>query len=319
MAPSTTSQQTSALAGRLRLILRGSNDSGIRATWRVLLAMPVLWVLTGGVLAGNLQTAVPWIPSGQAPMAGLAQSVLHAGFFLVALAVWARYLDARPLSEYGVSATPAWTLDLAAGFGAVVVGFVVWLGLGAALGGVTVTTALSSPQGSLGTELVVAAVALLLHAAVQQLVFFRVILGSAAEGLGSRDLSRTWAFAGALVVAVVLFVAMHGSVTPLRVLDLVVAGCVFGLLALHTGELALGTGAHFGALAAGSVLFSPAANAGSGPAVFQMTGSLPGLLGTANEYGFPKMVVAYLALLAWLQWRRGEITVGNGTVQPAGD
>jgi hypothetical protein len=303
----------------LELLLRGSNDVGIRATWRVLLAMPVLWVLTGGVLAGNVQTAVGWIPSGQGSAAGLAQSLLHGGFFLVALAVWARYLDARPLSDYGVSATPQWLLDLVAGFGAVVVGFVVWLGLGAVLGDVTVTTALSSPQGSLGPGLVVVAAALLLHAVVQQLVFFRVILGSAAEGLGSRDLSRHWTVAGALVVAIVLFVAMHGSVAPLRVLDLVVAGCVFGLLALHTGELALGTGAHFGALFAGSVVFAPAATTGSGPAVFEVAGSMPGLLGTANEYGFPKMVVAYLALLAWVQWRRGEITVGNGTGHSAGD
>jgi|GEM_PF-1766157 len=317
MAPPTSSQQTGALAGRLGLILRGSNDSGVRATWRVLLAMPVLWVLTGGILAGNLQTAVGWIPSGQGPAAGLAQSVLHASFFLVVLAGWARYLDARPLSDYGVSATPAWLLDLAAGFGAVVVGFVVWLGLGTALGDVTVTTALSSPQGSLGLGLVVAAAALLLHAAVQQLVFFRVILGSAAEGLGSRDLSRTWAFAGAL--AVVLFVAMHGSTAPLRVLDLVVAGCVFGLLALHTGELALGMGAHFGALFAGNAVFAPAATADSESAVFEVAGSLPGLLGTVNQYGFPKMVVAYLALLAWVQWRRGEISVGNGTVRPTAD
>jgi hypothetical protein len=279
--------------------------------------MPVLWVLTGGILAGNLQTAVPWIPSGQGPAAGLAQSVLHAGFFLVALVGWARYLDARPLSDYGVSATPAWLLNLAAGFGAAVVGFVVWLGIGIALGDVTVTTALSSPQGSLGFGFVVAATAVLLHAAVQQLVFFRVILGSAAEGLGSRDLSRTWAFAGALAVAVVLFVAMHGSTTPLRVLDLVVAGCVFGLLALHTGELALGMGAHFGALFVGNAVFAPAATAGSESAVFEVAGSLPGLLGTVNQYGFPKMVVAYLALLAWVQWRRGEISIGNGTVQPA--
>jgi hypothetical protein len=312
-------RRTGVLTSRLRAVVRGPNDSGVRATWRVLLAMPVLWVLTGAVLAGNVQTAIPWIPTGQGPTAGLAQSLLHAGFFLVALAGWARYLDARPLSDYGVSATPAWLLDLVAGFGAVVVGFVVWLGLGAALGGVTVTTALSSPQDSLGPGLVVVAVALLLHAAVQQLVFFRVALGSAAEGLKSRDLSRSLPFAGALAVAVVLFVAMHGSVTPLRVLDLIVAGCVFGLLSLHTGELALGIGAHLGALYGGNVLFGPASSAEAGSAVFQVTGSLPGLLGSINRYGFPKMVVAYLALLAWVQWRRGEITVGNGTVQSAGE
>jgi len=311
--------RTDVLASRLRAVIRGPNDSRVRATWRVLLAMPVLWVLTGGVLAGNVQTAVGWIPSGQGSAAGLAQSLLHAGFFLVALAVWARYLDARPLSDYGVSATPAWVLDLVAGFGAVVVGFVVWIGVGAAMGDVTVTTALSASQGSLGLGLVVAATALLLHAAVQQLVFFRVILGSAAEGLGSRDLSRSRAFAGALVAAVVLFVAMHGSAGPLRILDLAVAGCVFGLLAFHTGEVALGMGAHFGALFAGGVVFAPAASTGDGLVVFEVTGSLPGLLGTVNQYGFPKMVVAYLALLAWVQWRRGAISVGNGTVQPATD
>lgn len=94
-------------AGRhLRSVVRGNHDPRLRATWRVLLAWPVLWLLTGGVLTGNLQAAVGAIPSGPGLAAGLSQSLLHAVFFAVVLVPWARYVDRQPLSAYGLSASP---------------------------------------------------------------------------------------------------------------------------------------------------------------------------------------------------------------------
>lgn len=304
MATTGNQSATERVVESVRGVGWGGRDPRVRATWRVLLAMPVLWVLTGGVLAGNVQSTVGVIPDAGAT-GGLAQSLLHAGFFLVALAAWARYLDRRPLSEYGVSASPRWGRDGVVGFAAVLVGFGAWTGVTSALGGTSVTVAPSVPQGSVLLGVIAPFVALVLHAAVQQVVFFRVILESAAEGLHSRGLGARRALAGAVPVAVLLFVVMHGQAAPLRLLDLAVAGGVFGMLYLHTGELALGIGAHFGALYGGIVV----------SALLRVTGSLSGVPGVLDQYGFPKMLVAYVVILAWLRWRRGAVPIRSDVAQ----
>lgn len=198
--------------------------------------------------------------------------------------------------------------DFLVGLTAVIVGFFLWLGLGVSMGGKTAVVSPSIPQGSILWGLVVPFVAFVLHAAVQQIVFFRVILKNAAEGLQSRDVSALQAALGAVPVAVLLFILMHELLSPLRVFDLAVAGTIYGLLYLQTRELALGIGAHFGALYGGIIVF----------ALVQVTGSLPGLLGTVDQYGFPKMVIAYLSIVAWLHWRRRDITIQPGIARRIG-
>lgn len=300
--------ETGSVVDRLRAVGWGASDSRVRASWRVLLAVPLLWTLTGSVLAGNVQSAIGVVPDGGATGGGVAQSLLHAGFFLVALVAWARALDRRPLSAYGVSPSRGWARDLLVGFAAVLVGSGVWTGLASVLGGTTVEVAPSLPRESVLVGLVLPFVALVLHAAVQQVVFFRVVLAAAAEGLYSRGGSAAQAAVGALPVAVLLFVLMHGSATALRIFDLAVAGSVFGLLYLHTGELALGIGAHFGALYSGIAV----------SAVVRVSGSPSGALGVLDRYGFPTMVIAY-ALLAAVLWWRGEPLVRRGIARSPGD
>lgn len=293
---------SASVRDQLSRIVRGTDDPRLRATWRVLLAYPVLWVLTGGVLAGNLQARVPQIPHGP-PFGGLTQSVLHAGFLVLVLAGWARYVDREPLAAYGFSATPRWGRDALVGVAALVVGQGLWLAFGSLVGGLTVTPVLSSPDGSLVIAVAVPVVALALHAAVQQVVFFRIIGKAAAEGLHARGLTPSRAMLGALPVAVLFFIVMHQLPGGLRALDLAIAGAVFGLLYLQTGDLALGTGVHFGALYAGGVVF---ATTDAGPAVFTVAGSLPGALGVVGQYGFPRVVLAYVLLLGWLRWRGSD-------------
>lgn len=294
-----------ALVDRVRVVVFGADDPRVRATWRVLLAMPILWVLTGAVLTGNVQAAVGVIPSGQSLGSGLASSVLHGGFFLVALGLWARFLDWQPLSNYGVTVSTDWGRAFLGGFLAVVVGQLVWLGVSSVFWGKSVHVAPSTPSEPLLVWLVLPFAALVLHAAVQQVVFFRVILKTAAEGLHSRGVNAGTAALVAIPVATVLFIVMHGSATPLRLLDLAVAGGVFGLLYVHSGELGLGIGAHFGAFYSGTIVF----------AVVQVTGSLSGTLGVIDGYGFPKMVGAYLVVLAWLVWQHGGFPVRESIVQ----
>ena len=283
------------VAGRLRSVIFGEEDTRVRATWRVLLAMPILWILTADVLTANVIAML--FQSVRSAVTELASSFVHGSFLLITLILWARYFDRLPLSDYGISSSPAWIREFLIGFVVVVIGQLLWIGVSSLPGGKSVQVSLSTPDESILFWLVVPFVALVLHAAVQQIVFFRVIVKNAAEGLHSRGVDAGQAVLVAVPVAVVFFIAMHGSTIPLRILDLALAGGIFGLMYLHTGELGLGIGAHFGAFYSGTVVF----------AVIQVTGSLSGVLGTIDQYGFPKMVLAYLVVVAWLLWRYGEI------------
>lgn len=296
------------------LLFVGS-DRRLRPTWRVLLAWPLLWVLTGAVLTGNLLGVLGPLLDDGGHLTGLAQSLLHGGFLAVALLVWARHLDRRPLSDYGVEISSRWLGDAAVGFVAVLVGSAIWLGFGSMLG-LTITSVW--PAYSVGSLLVVPAVLLValgLHGAVQQVVFFRVILDGAAEGLAGRGVAAGPAAVGAVLVAAAFFVNMHDVNTGLRLLDLAIVGTLFGLLFLHTGELALGIGAHFGALYVPSVVFASASRSTDGPALFEVAGTLPGGLGTVGQVGFPRLVLAYLVLVAWLWWRRGGVFIRRTVVR----
>lgn len=187
-------------------------------------------------------------------------------------------------------------------------GFGAWYALGAVAGWTDASVAPSAPQGGLLLGPATLLVALLLHAAVQQVVFFRVVPKNAAEGLHARGVAPSRAVAVSVLVAIPFFVAIHDVRAGLRLLDLAVAGGVFGLLYLHTGSLGLGIGAHLGALYAGNLVVA-APGATVGPTLLRVTGSLPGVLGTVDRYGFPKLLAAYLLVLAWLRWRRGELPV----------
>jgi hypothetical protein len=308
----------SGVADWLRLLVRGREDSRVRATYRVLLAMPVFWILAGGVIAGNLRGTIDAIPSGDAPLAGLAGSVLHAGVVLVLLVGWAHYFDRRPLSSYGATASRAWLEKLVVGLAAVGVAFGLWFAVASALGWASVSVVLSAPRGSLLVGAALFTVTLALHVWVQQLVFFRIIIRNAAEGLSSRGVSPRRAVFAGILVAVPIFIAMHQLALTLRMVDLAVVGLIYGLAYVHTGDLAAGIGLHLGIFFADQVLFVAGSSAVETLAVFQVTQSLPAPLAVLGIYGFPKMIIAYCLVSMYLLWRHDGIPVETGIARWSG-
>jgi hypothetical protein len=280
----------------------GETDTRLRATWRFLLAWPLLPVV--GLVAVIAQSAVGlpgMIPGGP----------VQAATFLVLLLGWARFVDRRPLSDYGVSASWRWFATLGVGFLAVLSVWGGWHALASALGWMQVEWTPTAPGRSLAFVLVGRWVSLALNTWVQDVVFFAVVLASAAEGLRSRGLGERRAVLGGWVVAVAFFTAIHGTPTVLDAAGTVVGGAVFGLLYVHTGDLAMTIGAHWGASYAAGTVFVAASSAGQAPSVFAVTKSLPAGVDGAAVLLY---LASYVVLVGWLRVTRGEVTVDTGLV-----
>lgn len=283
---------------RLHTVFFGTEDSRIRATWRFLLAWPLLPLV--GALVGMVMPVLGL--SGMIP-GGPLQGIIFLGLLLV----WARYIDRRPLSDYGVSASPSWLVNLFIGFGVVVGVWSGWHLLASSVGWMQIEWSMTVPQESVLFGLGGVLVSLVINTWVQDAVFFAIVLASAAEGLHSRNIEPAKAVVGAWMVAVLFFTAIHGTPTILDAVATAAGGAVFGLLYVHTGNLALTIGVHWGASYAAGTIFVSEALARQAPTVFQVSQSLPGDVGGAARILL--YLVTYLALLGWLRLHQGEVTV----------
>lgn len=286
---------TDSLVARLASVVWGTEDPRLRATWRVLLAAVV--VRATGPLSGVV-TAALGVP-GMLPR-GLAQ----AGVFAVLFVAWARYVDRRALADYGFEASPAWLGRIALVFAAVVASHVTWFGVGAGLGWTTFAVA---PSFALGVvpDLAAVGLALAVNVWVQQTTYQGLALRSAAEGAHARGLDAERAVVAGLAVSIAFFVLIHG-VPPVRMPTFAVAGALFGLLYVHTGDLSYPVGLHLGANFAGGWLFAPAGV--DRAALFVVDEALP-FVGSVSGGRLPQLLVAYLLVVAWLRWKDGSVGV----------
>jgi len=289
---------TTAVTTRLRTVFWGVNEPRLRATWRFLAAWPLLPIV--GVLVGLVMPVLGVsgvIPGG--PLQGLV--------FLGMLLAWARFIDRRPLSDYGVSASRPWLLKLLVGFAVVLMVWSGWHALAASLGWTRVELSLTAPGGSVGFGLVGTMVSLVINSLVQDLVFFGIVLQSAAEGFRSRGLDPRRAVIGGWLVGILFFTVIHGMPGPVDVLGHAVGGAVFGALYVHTDDLALTVGVHWGSSWAAGNLFAGPATAEQFPSLFEVTTLQPGIRGL--WVSIPLYLATYLVLVRWLQWRRGDVTI----------
>ncbi|WP_255149079.1 CPBP family intramembrane glutamic endopeptidase [Halorarius halobius] len=295
MAGETTEGGTAGAASGVRSLLFGDEDPRLRATWRLLLAVPL--VLSTQFVARAVTGALG-VP-GMVPT-GLAQ----AGWFGLLFVLWARYVDRRAIRNYGLTLSTGWLRDAVVAFSAVVVGYVVWYGGAAALGVASLAVA---ADASLAVALAGAFVALAVNVWVQDTVYFGLVLRNAAEGAGSRGLTARRAVLAGWVVAAAFFVVIHGEPAG-RVGTLGVAGAVFGLLYVLTGDLSVPIGFHLGLNFVGGWLFLPA-DAG-GPTAVSVSGAAP-VVGSAARAGQPQMVVALALVVGWLWWTRDDVGVAT--------
>jgi hypothetical protein len=142
---------------------------------------------------------------------------------------------------------------------------------------------------------------------VQDVVFFAIVLASAAEGFRSRGVDSRRAVLAGWLVGILFFTGIHGTPTVLDFVATAVGGALFGLLYVHTGELALTIGVHCGASYAAGTIFAAPARTNSAPSVFRVTESLP--LDVGGEVRILLYLATYLTLVGWLRLYRGEVEI----------
>lgn len=286
------------MTNRVRAVLWGADEQRLRATWRFLLAWPLLPIV--GVLVGLVMPVLG--VSGMIP-GGPLQGVIFLGL----LVVWARLVDRRPVSDYGVSATRSWLVNLFIGFTVVLAVWSSWHALAASLGWTRIELSLTAPRGSILVGLVGTMVSLAINSLVQDLVFFAIVLQSAAEGFRSRGLDPRRAVIGGWLVGILFFTVIHGMPGLVDVLAHAVGGAVFRALYVHTDNLALTVGVHWGSSWAAGNLFAGSAMATQFPSLFEVTTLQQGIRGL--WVSIPLYLVTYLVLAGWIRWRRGDLTI----------
>lgn len=293
-----------------RLLLRGREDTRVRATWRVLLAFGVFFavLLPGSALLRWL--SVPDVlvnaPGALPAFAGVA----------AVLVVSTRLLDRSAVAAYGLDVDRRWWLDFA---GAVVVGclfqalataMTLGLDVGRVVG--TLSSGVASDPLTLVVALAATVVAFLGVALWEELLFRAVVIHNALEGLTARGLGRRRAAVGAVLASVLAFGPLHalaaadGATPAFAALQASVAGGYFALAYVLTDSLAFPVGLHLSTnLWVATVFGFPDSGF---PALVRLERSL----GTGPEALAVVLVPAAVLVgltVAWVQLTRGAVSL----------
>jgi membrane protease YdiL (CAAX protease family) len=301
-------------------IFRGTTDSRLRASWRIIIAVGLTFV---GALGGVLAVQQVAIQDLFVPLFAHLFAVIAV---LATAGLLARYIDHRRLSDYGFALSFSWGLEA-------VVGAVIGIGLvGLAFGfahqlGV-VTTVETFSAGDAETLMTGFGVVLLGWVFVglwEETLFRGLFLKNAAEGLSVRDLSPTTAALGAWLSSSLVYGFLHGplgsnpeGISLLYALVMTsVMGGLFGLAYLLSNELALPIGLHTGInFAEQNLFFGPPGAVG--PAVLRTEHTVSGARLQFQSLDpviiVPVFICGYLLVAGWAYLRDGTISIKQGEV-----
>jgi hypothetical protein len=296
----------------LSTLLRGSNDTRLRASWRVLLSWGLLFAWSVAAVRAGALTKPLW-STAPAPARQILNIAVGTVVFLVLFALFARYVDRRSLADYGFASSPTWLAELAVGFLALLLGTGLWHALGVGFGWTTVDLVLDPANLAAVFWLLALLVPWYLSGLTQSLLSVALVTKNAAEGLDARGVSLAQAAAGAVAVAVLFFTLRHSPTGVTRVLSLVFGGAVFTLLYVHSGNLALSIGALGSANYTNQFVFANTAGgtAGDGVRVFELSQAFPESVAVLAETNLPALLFTYLLVAGWLAWRRDGLTVDS--------
>jgi membrane protease YdiL (CAAX protease family) len=232
------------ITGYVGSVLWNRTESRPRALWRVLGAYVAglvgIFVLPGLVLAGTE------LPSS---VTGAATSLIGAVSGLLISVGFAKYVDRRPLTDYGLAFGLSWLKDFGAGSVIALAGMAAALPVSLLAGWATVSEVFS---GGAGANVLPFAAAFGVYtvqwastAFWEELVFRGLILTSAVEGLRNRWLSDRGAIVVGVVVSSLIFSIGHFPSSLRGFGSRVMLGIILGGAYVWTDSLALPMGLHF--------------------------------------------------------------------------
>ena len=291
----------------IKSLFWNAQQQRVRALWRLLIFLAIAAVIANPLALVLDATDNSFLESSFVnPIVALA--------FLLALLVCARYIDRRPMKDFGLGLSAAWWLDLAVGFGIGALIMTAVFGLAYLAGWVEI-------RDSMHTEFVSIpfAIAFLGQLAryaagsfFEELMSRSYLLRVIAEGIQQKKVSRTQALIISWVFTSMIFGVLHlanPGATILSAVNITLIGMLFGLGMVYTGRLALPIGLHMAWNVFQNNVFG-LPNSGK-PA---NTSLLVTKAGTANlwtgggfglEGGFLSLVAVVLGgLLVWLWLKR---------------
>jgi membrane protease YdiL (CAAX protease family) len=296
-------------------------EARLRAGWRVVLLVLASGVVSTALAGPGRRVLGRLLPVVYANVVEVVVLVLLIGGFL-----WmaARWLDHRPIVDYGFHLSRAWWLDL--GFG-LALGVSLMAGvyaLALAIGWVKVTGTLVSPPGQPFIGAILADIVVVVGIACwEEAVFRGYVIKNLAEGLNSTIIGARWATVIAIVIPSVLFGLAHlsnANATMLSTLNTIIFGVAYAL----TGELAIPIGLHFAwVFVQGFGLGRSGDAPGLGAFLVVVEGDSPARLWTGWPFtleggllGTAALVVGLLLIAAWVRLRRGSVRLDPSLVQP---
>ncbi|MEZ3163059.1 type II CAAX endopeptidase family protein [Halorubrum sp. RMP-47] len=232
------------ITGHVVSVLWNRTENRPRALWRVLgvyvAALVGIFILPAVALAG---TELP--PSVSSVATNLIATLTG---LLVAVGV-AKYVDRRPLTDYGLAFGRSWLKDFGAGSVIALAGMGVALPVSLLAGWATISELFSGGTGANVLPFTIAfgvyTINWVFVAFWEELVFRGLILTSAVEGLRSRWLSDRGAVVAGVVASSLIFTTGHfpGSLGAFGFR--MVLGVLLGAAYVWTDSLALPIGLHF--------------------------------------------------------------------------
>jgi hypothetical protein len=246
--------------------------------------------------------------------------VAFGGTTLVMLGVIgisARYLDHRPLRQYGYRLSREWwqNLIIGTGFGALIVAMTVVIAL--STDSLRVTSATLVPDVALLGWLLVFFAAFVGVAFYEEFIYRGAFITNAVEGLTARNSSRPVATGSALVASTLAFALIHlpGAVLADANVGLVfvksgLLGGLFGVAYLRTKELALPMGLHLGVNYSLMNIFGiGAADTPGVPSLLTVEHTATGLWSPSRGIPlFVAILAGYVIVLLWTHRRNRDRT-----------
>jgi uncharacterized protein len=243
-------------------LFRDPQERRPRALWRLLLQGIIFFILLFGLqlVIGILASVLIQFPAGLDPQTAQDFLVNHPLLTISTaisslVAIWvsfviaARWLDRRPMRDFGFRFSAAWWRDMAFGLflGALLMAYVFVVEL--AMGWIEITGYLEPGTGGFGFWTgIAAAVILFLGVGIYEEMLFRGYhLRNLAEGFEGRLINPRGALLLAYFLSSIVFGIAHATnpnATLISTVNIAIAGLFLGLGFVLTGELAIPIGLH---------------------------------------------------------------------------